>query len=618
MWVRAEVGESSSLISGMRRLESTPDLLLCGDSLRVVSGLLKIYLSDSTDSICPRPGEQWLFRGRLYPVRNSGNPGAPDFEQIMHRRKCWYRLYCDDARLAPRRLDHLPVRRTMAHQLREKFSLHWKGQKEDVSLLKAVCLGDRSDLSGEMKGTYSGAGGMHLLAVSGLHIGLIWWVLHHGLFWLARMTGREVWRAGAVLLILWGYAYLTGFSSSVCRCVTMFSFFTLGRMIERQSHPVNAILVSAIFLLVISPERLFEVGFQLSYSAILGIAALYPALRRLLHPSKFPWKWLWGAAVVSFSAQLCTSPLVIHYFHQIPLYALLTSLWAIPLLSLLIALFVVSVPFILCGISFEPLNQALLWLSGIMNRGMDLVAGLPGAVVGELHLDGMWLAGSVILLYMGISWLYSRSRALVVAWTLLLSLLLLQSAGKRRELLTGGGLMIPHFYGNSQISVWNGSRTDHYRWIQDTGSVSYLDQYLAQYWKSRHYRHATFCAGDQTFLKGQVSECVRCGEGIWLAGNDEIGCLVIRGGPESFHPGQLGYLRTLSADLILFSAEPFFERIPALHGDLMKPKKTEGAEPPSRVLVADGSNRRWYTESVSAPGVTIHSTYRQGAFLKRW
>ena len=378
------------------------------DSAYGIRTLLKVYLTappDSLpkgDSLWPREGELWQFYGQLVPITNSGNPGATDFESIMTRNNCWYRFYADQ-NYAPRLLGKLPGkggwkdRYIHASRIRNAVSVHWSGDGKEISLLKAVCLGDRSDLTKELKLAYTNAGAMHLLAVSGLHMGLIWLVLYHLFSWMVRLSGREIFRSLTIISILWVFAFVTGFSSSVSRSATMFTLFTAGRLMSQRMHAINGILVSAFLLILLDPSRMLDVGFQLSYTAILGIVALYPVFRRLLTIKNRILRRVWEASLVSVMAQISTTPLIIYYFHQIPVYSLITSLVTIPLLSLLIALFVISVPFMVAGIGSTLFNGVLIKLAFLINLSVEQVASIPGAVVNELNLDKMSLC-----LWMGI------------------------------------------------------------------------------------------------------------------------------------------------------------------------------------------------------------------------
>jgi len=297
-------------------------MLCCRDSVFRLRTHLKIHMMipSSADSAVqlPGPGETWQFYGRLAPIRNSGNPGAPDYKAIMSRKNCWYRFYPDpymDLNIG----SEVPgkeipgERRISSYRIRRLVSSHWKGNEVEISLLKAVCLGDRSDLTNDLRQAYSHAGAMHLLAVSGLHLGLIWWVLYRLFSWMTRITGKELYRSVVLILMLWIFAFVSGFSSSVCRAATMFTLFTAGRLMDQRMHALNGILVSAFLLILIRPQAMLNVGFQLSYAAMLGIAGFYPALRSLPGIKNKILRRVWEASLVSLSAQISTAALVIHY-----------------------------------------------------------------------------------------------------------------------------------------------------------------------------------------------------------------------------------------------------------------------------------------------------------------
>jgi competence protein ComEC len=149
------------------------------DSIYQVRTQFKCYMSEPPDSLLPAPGETWQFCGRLAGIQNSRNPGMPDFRAIMGRRNCWYRFYISSSHITLRynREVEWDERKLASAHIRRQMSEHWQGGAEELSLLRAVCLGDRSLLSDDLRQAYTNAGGMHLLAVSGLHVGLIWWVL---------------------------------------------------------------------------------------------------------------------------------------------------------------------------------------------------------------------------------------------------------------------------------------------------------------------------------------------------------------------------------------------------------------------------------------------------------
>jgi ComEC/Rec2-related protein len=486
-------------------------------------------------------------------------------------------------------------------RFRAKLAANWQGDPQEVALLKAVCLGDRSSLSEDMREAYTAAGGMHLLAVSGLHVGLIWWVLQYLTSWMKLIFRKEIHRSILVVGLLWFYACITGFSSSVCRAVTMFSFFSMGRMRGGQIHILNVILASAFLLVLIHPLRLQDVGFQLSYVAITGIVTIHPLTRSLPGLKSRLLRHIWEAGSVSLAAQFATAPLVIFYFHQLPLYALVTSLVTVPMLSMLIGVFVCSVPLVAMGILEEGFSYLLLLLARLMNRSMEYLASLPGAVMADLRLDFLDLLIWMLVILLGLMALHGRSRFPCYLVLLLLSLLLVWNAYSSMERRSSSELVIAQFRGASMLSLRVGEHADHYCWYRDTSSVEYLETYRELAWNKRIYKNRVFKVDSVDQLNGWISACVRLRQGMWLVGADGKSGLVCASGCADRVPGN-----AYRSDFILLSGEPPLECIESLLGL------------EERLIVMDGSNRKWYKQRILALGDGIYLTDQAGALVKRW
>lgn len=610
--VRGEVKNVPASGQSALRCELALQSLYTSDTSYFCETLLQVYLDPGVDSLLPREGETWQWPGKLALIRNSGNPGSPDFESIMHRKDCWYRFYtsrAEDPLHSGRKLSTCG-RKIDSYYIRHILSDRWLGGEEELALLKAVCLGDRASLTEDMRQSYGAAGGMHLLAVSGLHVGLIWWVLHGATRWMVRKARGEYYRTLAVLALLWFYASLTGFSSSVCRSVTMFSFFSIGRMLGQRTHALNGIFVSALILVVIQPSRLMELGFQLSYAAIIGIVSFYPKFRSLIRLKSRILRWLWEASTVSLAAQLLTAPLVIYHFHQLPMYSLLTSIIAIPMLSLLIAVFTCSLPFILAGVLELTFSFILTGLARLMNLTMEAVASLPGALLEETYLSFGMLVLWMLLLCMSMLALQGRSRLPGYLGLFVISLMMFWSAWTFASRSRTSQLVLYHFRGASMVSLREGDRVDHYCWYSDSSSLAYMHQYRSDAWSRKLYQNHLYEAGDSSCIPGSVSTCMKLAGGVWFVGNDQIGIWVVRGEHNGTH-----VVKILSecADtggnrpkIVLLSGEPRPINLELL------------STGPDLKLVMDGSNRSWYRERIYASMVPIHDTERQGAYVERW
>lgn len=208
------------------------------------------------------------------------------------------------------------------------------GQEENFALVSALVLGQKQMLGPEIKEEFSRAGIMHILAVSGLHVGIVS-ILIMTLLKVLRIRSRRM-QITILLVVLWSYAILTGLGPSVVRAALMFSFLHTGKLIKRSANSINSLLASAFLMLVINPLYLFDAGFLLSYSAVFYILAYYKDLYNLFNISNPVLERIWALTVVSILAQLGTFPFIIFFFGRIPVLSLVSSLYAIPLAFIII------------------------------------------------------------------------------------------------------------------------------------------------------------------------------------------------------------------------------------------------------------------------------------------
>ena len=211
-------------------------------------------------------------------------------------------------------------------------------KKDNYNLLMALLFGEKTELSKEITTNYTQAGIIHILAISGLHIALIYGIV----LWLTKPLLR--FKKGKLyiflisLCILWFYAILAGFSASIVRAAVMFSVVAFAKMINRQSNIYNSLAVSALLLLVFNPNYLFDVGFQLSFAAVLSIVIFQPLVRKYSYSKNLIILKTKELLLISLVAQIGVLPLILYYFGQFPLLFLLANLITIPLSSLILIL----------------------------------------------------------------------------------------------------------------------------------------------------------------------------------------------------------------------------------------------------------------------------------------
>ena len=275
---------------------------------------------------------------------------------------------------------------------------------ESKQIALALLLGQKESLGKEVKQAYSATGTQHILAVSGLHVGIIYSILLLPLTFF-KQKGQLLQKSYLVLVLglIWIYALMTGFSPSVVRAVVMFSLVTLGQMRKRKPSIWNILAFSALLLLVLDPDIQSDLGFQLSYLAVAGIVGLQPILLRMWAPSNRVLDYFWQMATVTLAAQLITSPLTLHYFHTFPTYFLVANLLIVPLSYIILC---VGVPFLL--LAWIPMVGSLLgaivdFLLFIQNEITYTLQELPAALWQGIHLS---LAG--MLAIWGALWIWGN------------------------------------------------------------------------------------------------------------------------------------------------------------------------------------------------------------------
>ncbi len=363
-------------VSYLLRAEALPDL---GE---VAGGFVKLYAAPGTDV---RPGARVQVLGRLRMPRRAGNPGEVD---SLSR----YRLRGITHTMTLPRVDHLTiVQQAPALSLHNlAYSVHVafhdlvgsRLPRDRAAVLGATLLGERGNLTHEQRARFVRSGTVHLLVVSGLHVGL----LAGALVFFLRVMGmdpRRAWVAGAAAAVL--YLIITGVQPSVTRATVMLVIYALGRVLVRRPDALNVLAASALVLLVIDPADVAELGFQLSYLSVIGIFVLSPALRLRRPPTASEraaegWRrraldWLGGSVRISLAVGLCTWPLLAATVHVFSPIMIFSNIAASPLLGLLLVLGLLTPLAIIPGV-----GAALAWLLSLLAGLLDGMAGTFASV----------------------------------------------------------------------------------------------------------------------------------------------------------------------------------------------------------------------------------------------
>lgn len=328
-----------------------------------------------------------LVQSDLIPIQNKGNPGEFDMELFWKTKGIRTMSFIDENsfKLLDRfeRSFFQEFIYSLQTSFNEMLESHLEG--ENLAVAKAIILGDKSMLDSETKNSFSATGAMHVLAVSGLHIGLILQILMEVAKFFSRFISRKK-AILSILVLLWIYSILTGFSPSVIRSIFMFTILVLAQFFGKEQNNINSLFFSAFVLLLFQPMFLYDIGFQLSYLAMVGIYTLYRPIESWYQPKNKIIKYFWQGTAVGFAAQCMTVPLTLYYFHQFPNYFAIANLGLMVIsglvLGLGIALFALHyIPLIgkLTGFLLMISIAGMLWF-------IQWVEHLPGAVAYGFNL----------------------------------------------------------------------------------------------------------------------------------------------------------------------------------------------------------------------------------------
>ena len=315
-------------------------------------------------------------------------------------------------------IDRLSSARTYLLQQYKKYGI----DGVELSVLSALTLGYKNELDKEIQKSYAASGAIHVLAVSGLHVGIVFVIISQLLRFFGSSKLSRYLRFVLSVLFIWFFAFLTGAAPSVLRASLMFSFIAFGQLLERNSTIYNSIFASAFFLLLYNPFLLFDLSFQLSYSAVISIVYFQPKIGGLYKPKFAILKWLWGLVSVSLAAQIGTIPIVLYYFHQFPNYFLLSNFVVIPMATIVIWLSLLfflslSFPFVAAFIA-----KIITYLISFQNLLIQKVEALPYALTTDIYLDKLQLLFLVllVLLLMLLSYKFSFRNLLILLASMLI------------------------------------------------------------------------------------------------------------------------------------------------------------------------------------------------------
>lgn len=348
-----------------------------------------LYFSKDSAAFPFQYGDVILIKGNPSLVQRPGNPGEFDYQRYLAFKNIYHQHFVgnDEVRL----LKNDPPSTVMQYAIHarlwadEALKRFIVGDREQA-IASALVLGVTDGLDNELLNAYAATGAMHVLAVSGLHITIIYMILLWVLKPLLKLHSGKWILALMSLFILWSYAFITGLSPSVLRAVTMFSFIAVARAAGQNTNIYNTLAASAFCILLFDPYLIMSVGFQLSYLAVLGIVYLQTPLYRLWEPKSRFWDEVWKITCVSIAAQVATFSLGLLYFHQFPNYFLLSNLLVIPGSFLVLILGIVLLATSFIHVLASAVGLLLTWSIKVLNIIVFTVEAFPFSLVENIYI----------------------------------------------------------------------------------------------------------------------------------------------------------------------------------------------------------------------------------------
>lgn len=388
-----------------------------------IKGKLLLYFKKDSLPGGLQHGSQLIIQKKPQAITNAGNPGSFDYKQYCVFQGIHYQIYLQpkDYQLTGQtHVNHFEAwlirsRNNVLSILRKYIP----GEKE-AGVAEALLIGYRDDLDKDLVRSYSNTGVVHIIAISGLHLGMIYGLLLWMLKPFRKIKGMHFLKPLIILTVLWIFTLLAGAAASILRAAVMFSFIVIGESLARRTHMYNTLAASAFCLLVYNPYFLWDTGFQLSYTAVLSIVLFMKPIYKWFYFTNKVLNGIWQLNAISLSSQVLTLPIILYYFHQFPNLFLFTNFIAVPLSG-----FILYGELLLLSICTIPIlnsyiGKIISLLITQMNGFIERTDRLPYAVTGNIQF-GLF---QTFLLYLVIA---------LFAWWLLQK--------KKQGLLTGLGLL---------------------------------------------------------------------------------------------------------------------------------------------------------------------------------
>ncbi len=389
-------------------------------------GTTLIYFKKSPITQTLQYGDVICLQTKFTEIQSTGNPNEFNYADYLNKKDIYHQAYVRDSALifvkneGSAFVKWLNNSRNFLINVLDKSGL----KNENLSVAKALILGEKSGLDRETMNAYSASGTMHVLAVSGLHVGIVMLLLSFILKPLKNIPKGRLIYVTLLVVFIWLYALLTGLCPSVMRATFMFTFVILGKELERDTSVYQSIMVSAFLLILMDPMVIFDVGFQLSYLAVIGIVFFQPKIYKLYFSKYYLVDKIWQITSVSIAAQLATVSLGLFYFHQFPNLFLISNLIAIP-----ISFVILMIGLIYLAVNWIPLvNELCFYLLDfsltILNKSVQWIEQIPYSIYSGVWIhwyEAIW--HYLIIIVISLMFIYRKAKFLIGSMVMIIVLL---------------------------------------------------------------------------------------------------------------------------------------------------------------------------------------------------
>lgn len=336
-----------------------------------VTGRLILRIPNDSTNLLFHVDDELVLTSEAKTITKPLNPHQFNYKDFLKKKGVYHQLNSTKSQIIQ---VQNPSKTLFGYASNFRFNLIEKLKKErfgeeELGVIQALLLGQRNDISEETYNNYKNAGAVHILAVSGLHIGILLFLLQFVLKPIELLPKGKTIKLIVILCLLWSFAFIAGLSASIVRAVTMFSFLAYAMYLNRPTNTFNIIALSMFFILLFEPLFLFQVGFQMSYGAVIAIVWIYPKLQRFWHPEQLIVRKGWQLLSVSVAAQLGVLPISLFYFHQFPALFFVSNLLIIPFLGIILGVGIL----VLLLTTINALPQVIVSLYNFLIKSMNSV-----------------------------------------------------------------------------------------------------------------------------------------------------------------------------------------------------------------------------------------------------